>query len=360
VEAGTNPDLEIRQFLGQHDFPHMPRLAGSLEYQRKNREKFTVALVTQFVPESKSGWEFTMDALGRYLDRTGALAHEGDGGPPAIPLPADSQANGVPEEVTKLIGTYLESSRLLGQRTAQMHLALASDPDNPAFAPEAFTPFYQRSLYQSMRNLTVQTLQMLRRGTARLAEPVRNLAETVAGREADILKCFRTVYETKMSAKRIRCHGDLHLGEVLHTGKDFIFVDFEGDAGRPLGERRIKRSALRDIASMIRSFDYVSYAALFRQVELGILREDRLPQLEPWRAFWHQWVSSAFARAYAQTMRENDLLPHSRPEMMVLLKVHLLEKAIHEVAYELRYRPNWATIPFRAILDLVTEWVPAK
>ena len=171
-----------------------------------------------------------------------------------------------------------------------------------------------------------------------------------------MLKCLRAVHETKVSARRIRCHGDLHLGEVLHTGRDFSFVDFEGDACRPLGERRIKRSPLKDVASMIRSFDYVSHAGLFRQIELGTLREDRLPQLEPWRAFWHRWVSWSYIMAYAKDVKEGDLLPQSLVELEVLLKVHLLEKAVHEVAWELANRPAWARIPMKAILDLVDGW----
>ena len=183
VEAGTNPDLEIRQFLSQREFPHMPELAGSLVYHRRNGEKFTVALMTQFVPQAKSGWEFTMDALGRYLDRTGAISQESNSGPPPMLPTAASGEKDIPQEVTELIGTFLESARLLGQRTAQMHVALASDPDNPAFAPESFTPFYQRSLYQSMRNLAVQTMQGLRRSLSRLPPEIRELGERVVAKK---------------------------------------------------------------------------------------------------------------------------------------------------------------------------------
>jgi maltose alpha-D-glucosyltransferase/alpha-amylase len=149
----------------------------------------------------------------------------------------------------------------------------------------------------------------MRREMSALPAEVGELAEKVAAKETEILKCFKAVHETKIKAKRIRCHGDLHLGEVLHTGKDFVFVDFEGDACRPLGERRIKRSTLRDVASMIRSFDYVSNAALFKQLELGSLHPDRLSQVEPWRVFWHRWVSSAYARSYAETIQQGDFMP---------------------------------------------------
>ena len=356
LEPGVNPDLEMRRFFGEHGFTGVPALAGSLEYERRNGDNLTIGIITQFLPHAKDGWEFTADALGRYFQRIGAMSPDIK---VASALDADPYVvleQGPSEEVAKLIGTYFETARLLGQRTAEMHLALASDPDDPAFAPEPFTPFYQRSLYQSMRNLTVRAMQSLRSGIARLPEPDRPLADNVAHHESQILKRLQAVHESRISAKRIRCHGDLHLGEVLHTGKDFVFVDFEGDPRRPISERRIKRTALRDVASLIRSFDYVAYAALFKQVELGILNQERLSQLEPWAVFWHRWVSGAFLRAYCDAASRGDFLPKSKTEFRQLLTAHLLEKAIHEVAYELDHRPSWARIPLRAILRALEQW----
>jgi maltose alpha-D-glucosyltransferase/alpha-amylase len=252
-----------------------------------------------------------------------------------------------------MLGTYLESARLLGQRTGEMHLALASEPENRDFAPEPFTPFYQRALFQSMRNLTVQNFGFLRRNLSRVPEPTRSLADRVAGLEGTLLQRLRAVYETRMLAKRIRCHGDFHLGQILHTGKDFVIIDFEGEPARSLGERRIKRSPLRDIAGMIRSFDYVTHAALFQQLELGTLQEEHLPQLETWTGFWYRWVSAVYLKAYLRVVRQSDLLPHSEAELAVLLDAHLLEKAIYEIGYELNNRPGWLKIPLRGILQLL-------
>jgi maltose alpha-D-glucosyltransferase/alpha-amylase len=256
-----------------------------------------------------------------------------------------------PEAVVGFIGTYLEAARLLGQRTGELHLALASEPNDRDFALEPFTPFYQRALYQSMRNLAVRSLHLLKRSLGHLDEDIRPGAAKVAALESEILARLRAIHENPISAKRIRCLGDFHLGQVLYTGKDFVFTDLEGETTRPLGERRIKRSPLRDVASMIRSFDYATHAALFRQIELGSLHEEQLAELEPWAVFWHRWVSAGFLRAYLAVLKPTDLLPAARSQVEVLLDAYLLEKAIHEVVYELNNRPDWVKIPLRGILQ---------
>jgi maltose alpha-D-glucosyltransferase/alpha-amylase len=353
MEPGPNPDLELGRFLTERDFPAVAPVAGALKYLRNNGEEFIVAELTRFLPETKNAWEYTIDALGRYFERIDTAAHRSH-----LAAPGEGPAIGfnqepVPQSVEVLIGTYIEAARLMGQRTGQLHVALASEPDDKDFAPEPFTPFYQRSLFQSMRNLTVHTLLQLRRLLSSVPEANRAEAEKVAGLENAILKRFRSVHETGIAGKRIRCHGNLHLGEVLYTGKDFVFIDFEGESGRPLGERRIKRSPLYDVAAMVRSFEYATYAALFKQLDLGTLHEERLPQLEPWTGFWYRWVSSVYLNAYLDVVGKTDLLPRSNDELKVLFDVHLLEKAVYEIGYELKNRPAWLKIPLRAIVKLI-------
>ena len=365
LEPGPNPDLEISQFLTDKGFPNAPAVAGSLEYNRRTGEQFTAGLLTGFVPNARGAWDFTLEAVGRFLERVGIASMDGKSNPASATLVA-SEGQGEPlleliqrepsATVVGVIGTYLESARLLGKRTGELHLALASDADNRDFAPEPFTPFYQRSLFQSMRNLTVNTVYKLRRSMERVPEGLRPDAQKLVALEKEILKCLRGVHETRINARRIRCHGDLHLGEVLYTGKDFMFVDFEGEAARPLGERRIKRSPLRDVAAMLRSFDYVTTAALFKQLELGTLQEQKLPGLQPWTDLWHRWVSAAFLRAYLDSISQAGLLPSSNDELRILLHAHLLEKAIYETSYELEHRPDWLKIPIHSILNLIESW----
>jgi maltose alpha-D-glucosyltransferase/alpha-amylase len=354
VEAGINPDLEMQRFLTEKDFPNIKPLAGWLEYRRNSGEEFTVGMLTRFLPQAQDAWAYTQDVLSRYFDRVRTISPERQlepGGDGSLLARAGQE---VPEAVGGMLGTYLELARLLGQRTGELHLALTSDSQNRDFAPEPFTPFYQRALYQSVRNLTVQTVERLRRALDRLPEDVRPQAARVIALQPEILKRLRAVADTRIQARRIRGHGDCHLGQVLYTGKDFVFIDFEGESGRPMGERRIKRSPLRDVAAMLRSFDYVTRVALLTQVERGTLQREQLPQLEPWTTFWSRWVGAVYLRAYLKVVGPTDLLPHAKEALGVLLEADILEKALYETGYELTHRPNWLAIPLGAILELIT------
>ncbi|MGH7973805.1 MAG: maltose alpha-D-glucosyltransferase, partial [Limisphaerales bacterium] len=146
---------------------------------------------------------------------------------------------------------------------------------------------------------------------------------------------------------------------VLFTGKDFLFLDFEGEVSRSFGERRIKRSPLRDAAGMIRSFDYITQVALFKQIELGAMQAKDLPTLRPWTDFWYRWVSATFLKSYLKVMSDSGLLPRNREQLAVLLEAHLLEKALHEIAYELTHRPDWVRIPLHGILQLLEPGKPS-
>jgi maltose alpha-D-glucosyltransferase / alpha-amylase len=373
LEPGINPDLETSRFLNEKGFLNVPKLAGWADLEAASGERLTAAVLAEYIPNAKIAWEFTLDALGRYFERLGlALEHlksaaesQAPGSRHAVSSdtlacehPAgsllDLAAREPPPNAAALIGTFLESARLLGKRMAELHLALASDGANPDFAPEPFTPFYQRSLFQSMRNFAVEELRNLRRALPLLKPDVRPDAEKVLAAEPAILDLLRRVHAHPIAARRIRCHEDLHLGEVLYTGKDFVFIDFEGAPRRSIGERRIKRSPLRDVSSMIRSFDYASHIALVRQIEQGRIQEQRAAEWEPWTSFWHGWVSAAFLKSYFDAIAaQPGLYPKSAPDMAALLEAHLLAKALDEVGYELRYQPERLKIPIRAVLRLV-------
>src|SRR5207253_550817 len=172
------------------------------------------------------------------------------------------------------------------------------------------------------RSQAVQALQTLRRRAKGLEE-----AETLLSNEQEVHRLLREVLTGRIGGARIRTHGDYHLGQVLYTGNDFVIIDFEGEPARPLSERRIKRSALRDVAGMLRSFHYAPFAVIFGQVEGSVIRPEDVSALEAGARFWQRWVSASFVRAYLATSASASHLPAARGELRVLLDAYLFEKA---------------------------------
>jgi len=353
LDRGINPDLEIGRFLTERGFPHIPPVAGALEYLRGRSAPMTVAILHGFVCNQGDAWQYTQDVLTHSFEN--ALARRNELQDLCVP---QKHLLEVTEQdfnplVSEMIGPYLESARLLGLRTGELHIALASVQDNPDFVPEPFSKLYQRSLYQSMRNMSTQVFQLLRRSVKNLPEAAREGAQRVLAHESDVLKRFQSILDRKIGAMRIRCHGDYHLGQVLYTGKDFVIIDFEGEPAHPLSERRLKRSPLRDVAGMIRSFHYAAYATLFAQHASGLVRTENLAYLELWSHFWHLRVCVAFLKAYLEVVGRAPIVPQEEEELRVLLDAYLLEKAIYELGYELNNRPDWARIPLQGIQQLM-------
>jgi len=367
VDTGLNPDLEIGRFLTERDFGAVPQVVGALEYPIGDEAPMTLGILQQFIRNEGDAWSYTLDTLNHFTEQALALP----AGPPTLdsrvfePLLATKtfltlmkQELSLPEH--ELIRPYLGSASLLGQRTAELHLALAADSQNAAFAPEPFTTLYQRSIYQSMRSTTTQVLQTLRKALPNLPETVQLEAQKVLELEGSIFKHFLAIKEQPIKAARIRCHGDYHLGQVLFTGRDFVITDFEGEPARPLSERRIKRSPMHDVAGMLRSFHYASYATLSLQTAGGNIRPVDLPALEPWLRWWYLWVSTNFLKAYLTTAHEATFLPANQNELAILLDLYLLERALCELGYELDNRPEWVKIPLQAILYMLTEGIKPK
>ena len=182
---------------------------------------------------------------------------------------------------------------------------------------------------------------------------MREEARQVLDHQEKILKRFRSILDRKITAMRIRVHGDYHLGQVLFTGKDFVIIDFEGEPAHTLSARRIKRSPLRDVAGMLRSFHYAANAPLIGKTGGSVFRPEDVLRLEPWAHCWHLWVSAAFLKAYLGSAAQASFLPRSREELSSLLSGYLLEKSIYELGYELNNRPDWVKLPLRGILALL-------
>ncbi len=196
--------------------------------------------------------------------------------------------------------------------------------------------------------------EALRRKETALAGPVTGIARQVLKIEHKIRDRFAAVQNQQVDTVQIRHHGDYHLGQVLYTGEDFMIIDFEGEPARSLAERRAKALALRDVAGMVRSFQYAAFAALFGQVP-GVPTEGEAVQaVEAWAAAWNAAISSTYLKGYFEQAANAPFVPAKNEERRVLLDAFLLQKALYEVAYELNNRPDWLQIPLRGILSLVS------
>jgi maltose alpha-D-glucosyltransferase / alpha-amylase len=351
LEPGVNPELEISRFLASQKFRNAPPLLGAIEYTRSHGDPSTIAILHEYVRNEGNAWQYTLDFLARFYER--ALTVEMD--PPGEDLPQKPMLALAQEELTEncveWLGTYLESARLMGKRTAELHLALAGLTQDPAFQPEPFSDLYRRALYHSIAGQVNHKLQLLRELLKTLPKDARELADLVLEKQSRIAHFARAILDHKIEAMRIRCHGDYHLGQVLYTGKDFVIIDFEGEPARLLGQRRIKHTPLRDVAGMLRSYHYASYAPLYGAT--ANVRPEDAAKLERWARFWYACTGAAFLRSYLDLAVNASFLPKSAHQMRVLLDVSMLDKVIYELGYELNNRPTWARIPMEGILQLL-------
>lgn len=347
LEVGINPDLEIGRFLTEKtNFTHIPPFAGGIEYWQANSEPMVIGLLQGFVPNQGDAWNYTLGVVDQYFERVLSKKSDIQLPPPLISI-MNVEFSAIPQFIHDLIGAvYLEMIRLLGQRTGELHLALSSVSDDLDFAPESFSILYQRSVYQNMRGLTRRTMQFLSKNLKKLPENIRKEAAEVVSLEPEILRRMQKIMQKRIPAMKIRSHGDYHLGQVLYTGNNFVIFDFEGEPLRSLSERRLKRSPLRDVAGMIRSFHYAAYSALLHH---GSIRPEDVQILEPWTELWFQYISGVFLTSYLDTVKGSALLPDKREDIETLLQSLILEKVVYELDYELNNRPNWVIIPIKGI-----------
>ena len=370
LESGTNADIEVREFLSKHQtFTNFNPVVGYLDYRRKDSRNgsATIGVVQTYLPEAQSAWDYALDNIRSFFDQVSVEAAK-DNEAPSVEALLTLQANYDDASETKqlanhLMGTYLANMQLLGKTTAEFHLALASDPTDEAFAPEPFSSFYQRSIYQFNRNQTGQVFRLLkddmsdRRGL--LSEELYPLARSLMSYQDIYLDKFKQILDSSITALRTRYHGDYHLGQVLYTGKDFVLIDFEGEHNKTVSERKIKRSPLYDVAYMLQSIHYAAVIGFQNEVESGVIRAEQTDNMQQWAAFWEQWVSAAFLSSYLKTARTAsetaDFLPKTDQELQVLLNNYLLSTAIHDLTYKLTHRSADTAVPMQRLLKAVDE-----
>jgi maltose alpha-D-glucosyltransferase/alpha-amylase len=207
---------------------------------------------------------------------------------------------------------------------------------------------YQRSLYQSLRSHARATIETLRSEHRRLEDDVQVQASRVLSNEAALYSILSELTRDLIDAWRIRCHGDLHLRQVLFTGKDFVVLDFEGDPERPVSERRIKSSPLRDVARMLRSFHDAAHTALRERTPSSSMQHAAVT-LEDWTDYWSAWVCGAFLRMYLHVLEASSLMPKNPAQLETLIRAFILEQSLDELRFELTHRPERAHIPLKTI-----------
>jgi maltose alpha-D-glucosyltransferase/alpha-amylase len=325
LQPGVNPELEIGRYLTEvAHFPNIVPVAGAVEYEGQDGTVITLALLQSFVMNQGDGWDYTVNYLVRFLEdrRIGA------------PLLEDTH------------GLYIALMKTLATRTAELHVALSRPTSDPAFAPEPITMEDIAAWRSHALAEAEATLDLLANGGSQLSPAVQADADSLLKRRALLLRRIEASAATLPKGIKTRRHGDYHLGQVLLKRNDFVLVDFEGEPGRTLPERRRKHSPLTDVAGMLRSFAYARRAAMQHN---SLKTADHRAELEALLETWEEETRQAFITAYDEIARANGLYD-SLEEMQPLLRLFEIEKALYEVRYEIGNRPDWASIPLRSLI----------
>ncbi|MDM0043362.1 maltose alpha-D-glucosyltransferase [Variovorax dokdonensis] len=323
IRPGINPELEMGRFLTEvAGFTQSVPVLGAIEYEGADGSLGTLGLLQAYVPNQGDGWSYTLDYLERFL---GEMRQDDN-----PPLP-------------EVHGAFLALIRILGQRTAQMHNALAIRSGDPAFEPETMEVEDLQALGRAVREDLQSTLALLRANVGELPGASAEDVQRLLGRATGIEAMLDAMHFDAPVSYRSRYHGDYHLGQVLVSRNDFYIIDFEGEPARPLEERRAKHSPLRDVAGMLRSFDYARWSALRRAAQ----NADELVRLGAAAAQWHGQVIDAFLDGYTGALSPQ--LGAVDPRLLSLFE---MEKALYELRYEINNRPDWVTVPLQGILTL--------
>jgi maltose alpha-D-glucosyltransferase/alpha-amylase len=345
LEAAPNPDAVIPEHLARFGFSHAAALLATLDVSLPGEDHpVTAVVVHNAIANEGDLWTWMRDELSREIDARSQRntednrAHAGSSG-----------------------GSTLFIAGLLGRRTAELHLALAHIEEpmtngHSSFAPLPFTLLWQRSLLQSLRSSLRSTQRALKLNSGRVVhvDDGYDAMVTALCRPPDhVLARFEALRVEKVQASRIRVHGDMHLGQVLWTGHDVVFIDFEGEPARPLSERSLRRSPLVDVAGLIRSIDYAGRNATHTATERGVVAMADIDGLEQWRRSWTSAVQERLVVEYLAGVSGTGLVPADRPGVDLLLELFVLEKALYEIRYELASRPEWAAWPMKAAFEMI-------
>jgi len=332
LREGVNPDIEMSRYLTEvARFEHIAPLAGSAEWRRKGKEPFTLAAFFGFVQNQGDGWTYTLD----HLERHGAAI-----------LHAGAAEEGASH------GLYLQQMDTLGRRVGELHAALSLPTDDPAFAPATLRTSEVAGWGRDVRREAEATLRTLRSRLSSLPETAGGPAEQLLAARSGLMARIRDLAGKPVDTVKTRFHGDLHLGQLLVVREDFLIIDFEGEPARPFEERRRKSSVLRDVAGMLRSFDYARAVAYDHA--LGG-RPDAAEILAAGFSAWRDETAAAFMHGYRDGVGEAACWPREEADASRLIALFQIEKALYELRYELANRPAWVGVPINGLLTVLSR-----
>jgi maltose alpha-D-glucosyltransferase/alpha-amylase len=348
LEEGMNPEAEILRFLAEKDrFRQVPTYAGGIEYRTSRGKAYDLGVLQTYVPCHGDAWRNALTSLAQFVEYLLTHKHELPKLPSRLPTLLEVVDQGIPIPFGDLVsGMRLEMALLLGQRTAEMHQALASRAPESVWSMEEFSTLYQRSVFQSMRALLRRNFQLLTSHLPDLPEEVQRRAGVLLAAEKEIIGCLHKMTDHRFFAMKCRIHGDFHLGQALFTGKDFVFIDFEGEPSHSLSERRLKRSPLRDVASMIYS---IHYAAMTTLQHHDSSHPDDAALLTSWLEAWYVCVSGSYLKAYLQSMQDSPLIPEDPEDLAIMLRSYLIQKIVHELGKALNNRLERVDLHLRGL-----------
>ncbi|MGR3496674.1 maltose alpha-D-glucosyltransferase [Citreimonas sp.] len=335
LRKGIQPDIEVARFLtDETDFTATPPLLGTIDWIDADGDVTTLGAASEFVRNQGDAWTYVTEALDRDMERMETAApEEGD------------------EDDEVVMGGPLDLGEVLGRRTAELHRALSSGAEGSAFGPQDLgKPDLDRMVDEVMGEVT-GTLDRLQGRLDALTDTGRALAERLLDRRQRLLDHVSRLKSATPSGGLSRIHGDYHLGQVLVVQTDVMIIDFEGEPTRTLAERTAKTSPLRDVAGMLRSFDYALWSTARRRIELGADPQQTLAGVDGWR----EATAGTFLAAYRDTMQGARVHPADPDFERALLDFFLIQKAAYEVAYEMAMRPDWVEIPLRGLLALIDD-----
>ena len=325
---GINPEIESLRFFSRSEkFSNYPNYCGSINLTHDNAPLYTFGVMTEYLADSKDNWSLTGDYLNDFI--TGLV---------------DGNFQ-VKEQV------FVKVARL-GKKTAVMHDALFDPGAEEAFRPEQINRSYRREVHRNLEDSLDRQYEILIDTYMHLDEQTQALAWQFMEAKDKILNFIDQILTRVFNSLRIRIHGDFHLRQILVNSNGFYMIDFEGEPNAPIKSRITKHSPLKDVASMIRSYHYAVSAKLYNSEQTQMIPEKDLLRASD---RWYKLMRDTFLEEYLAYFGPHHTLLKNNNEVNYLLQFHLLEKAIHELGFEIRNRPTWIKIPLKGILDVVRE-----